>query len=486
MSDFKLPSLRESTEYTGKTKSESFGEEDLNKNVEDLTKSIEDLNKNIKDNKGGGGSGGLDDIAISILKNVGIGGMLAAGAFLPELVETFKKFRTSVTEGFENFTKKISEFNTSFSTLTETVDNINKRLANIPFVVGGAVAAKGAWDTLRKGRNDMKKYKPETYEKINEGVSKTKKAVNKTGKALGKAGGMLGKAGGFLSGIAPAYMADRLANYAYKDQFGSEFGQTNMLTEEGMQRMLKEKQRKDKESKDNISPKIKKDPLEALKKLIDQGESGGYYDIVYGGERKRDLTNMSVEDILKYQEELIRTKGHSPVGRYQINKQTLKGLADSGYVNYGMKFDKEGQDKIFNALLQQSGFGQFTSGKMSNEEFANKLAGRWSSFETSKGVSRYHDIGERSTVKYEDVLKSLEDFKKVNTMKDDKISEEEQRLKKSTKNNEQERLISHTAPSNINNSTTNIIKKDVKPYIEDETFHRMTNYTTGSYNSFVV
>jgi len=478
MSDFKLPSLKESTEYTGKTKAESFGEDDLNKNVEDLTKSIEDLNKNIKNDKSGG-SAGIDDIAMSILKNVGIGGMLAAGAFLPEIVETFKKFRTNIGEGFETFTTKLKEFNDSFTTLTETVDNINERLASAPFVIGGAVAAKGAWDTLRKGKKDIKKYKPERYEKISEGGSKIKESVSKSGRALNRIGG-------FLSGIAPVYMADKLANYTYKEQFGSEFGQSNMFTEEGMQRMLKERQRKENESKNAISPKIKKDPLEALKKLIDMGESGGHYDIIYGGERKVDLTDMSVEDILKYQEELIRRKGHSPVGRYQINRQTLKDMADSGYVDYDMKFDKEGQDKIFNALLQQSGFKQFASGKMSNEEFANRLAGRWSSFETATGVSRYHDIGERATVKYEDILKSLEEFKKINTVKDDKISEEEQRLKKSIKNIGQEKLISHTAPNNINNNTTNIIKKDIKPYIEDESFHRMTNYTTGSYNSFVV
>jgi hypothetical protein len=64
--------------------------------------------------------------------------------------------------------------------------------------------------------------------------------------------------------------------------------------------------------------------------LIANAESGGNYNAWYGypNQVATDLGTMTVDQVQGLQEQLIATSGASPVGRYQINKDTLDSLVD--------------------------------------------------------------------------------------------------------------------------------------------------------------
>lgn len=118
------------------------------------------------------------------------------------------------------------------------------------------------------------------------------------------------------------------------------------------------------------------------------GAEGADYNTVYGG-GKVDASSMTVGDVLARTE----NAGSSAFGANQVIKKTLKGLVDKGVVAPDQLMDQTTQDKIGMALMEDAGYSDWKSGKLSTKQFANKLAGIWASLPGENGQSVYASDG---------------------------------------------------------------------------------------------
>lgn len=137
--------------------------------------------------------------------------------------------------------------------------------------------------------------------------------------------------------------------------------------------------------------------------LIAKYESGGSYQTVYGGipkaARPADLTNLTVQQVLDWQQSLI-TRKLSPstaAGRYQVIRKTLLNTYASAGLTPNSKFDVLGQDAIAHELLFRRGLQQFLDGTKSKQAMMVSLAQEWASLPVPvamQGGSRYVQSGQ--------------------------------------------------------------------------------------------
>lgn len=149
--------------------------------------------------------------------------------------------------------------------------------------------------------------------------------------------------------------------------------------------------------------------------FIGQKESGalGYNALVYGKPgantpRSADLTNMTLQEVLDYQRGMIE-RGHAStaVGRYQFIRGTLQEFAKKAGVSLSEKFTPEVQDRIAGALLDEVGYEKVKQGKMTMEQFQNRLAGRWASLPRVDNTSQYTGIAGNKILTSSDTLKGV-------------------------------------------------------------------------------
>lgn len=149
--------------------------------------------------------------------------------------------------------------------------------------------------------------------------------------------------------------------------------------------------------------------------LIGRAESGGNYNILVGGKTNADLTNMTIAQVLEYQSSMIQ-RGHetTAVGKYQIVQGTLQGLLKQGVVSPNEIFSPGTQDKLATALLNEKGWANFQSGKMSADQMADAIAEVWAGFPLASGRSFYQGVGSnKATVGRQEVLSALTDVPKA-------------------------------------------------------------------------
>lgn len=161
------------------------------------------------------------------------------------------------------------------------------------------------------------------------------------------------------------------------------------------------------------SPTREMDPgKQRILDFIAQKESGtyGYNALVYGNgtPKTADLTNMSLQEVFDYQSGMI-ARGHasSAVGRYQFLKGTLEEFAKKAGVSTSEKFTPEVQDRIAGALLDEVGYQKVISGKMTMEDFQNRLAGRWASLPRTDGTSQYAGKNGNKILTTSDTLRNV-------------------------------------------------------------------------------
>lgn len=128
--------------------------------------------------------------------------------------------------------------------------------------------------------------------------------------------------------------------------------------------------------------------------LIAGPESGGRYDAVYPGRKRPQILDMTLEQLYQDMRARGRASGSSASGRYQYIRKTLQGVAKSmGLDPKTTKFDKETQDKIaIHHLRTSHGLDKWLAGRMSNEDFLNRLAGTWAGIPNTSGVSTYAGV----------------------------------------------------------------------------------------------
>ena len=129
--------------------------------------------------------------------------------------------------------------------------------------------------------------------------------------------------------------------------------------------------------------------------FIGNKESEGYDDI--SGLVKRSkyplkaLTQMTIQEVLDWQESIDATQLSEASGRYQIMEDTLRGYNNDKstgpgnplYARAGLSggdmFNPINQDKMAIVLLEGRGLSRFMRDEITREQFANNLAAEWAS-----------------------------------------------------------------------------------------------------------
>ncbi len=129
----------------------------------------------------------------------------------------------------------------------------------------------------------------------------------------------------------------------------------------------------------------------ALLDMISRHESGGNYNIVYGGS-EMNLTGMTVNEVLQWQRQTINNGSpSSAAGRYQIINKTLAGLKTEMGLSGNEIFDEEMQDRMATVLLERRGYSSYLRGDISEERFMRNLSQEWAALPRDMTGRGYYD-----------------------------------------------------------------------------------------------
>ena len=143
-----------------------------------------------------------------------------------------------------------------------------------------------------------------------------------------------------------------------------------------------------------------------LKAAIRSAEAGGDYGAVFrrylGGfsRRNEDITKMSIAEVVQYQKDYIahqkalgipQDKRSAAVGAYQMLYPDTAAKALG--IPLSAKFDKKTQDALAEYYLNMAGQQEFKAGKITAEQYNDRLAGQFASLKTAKGVGVYDNDG---------------------------------------------------------------------------------------------
>ena len=133
--------------------------------------------------------------------------------------------------------------------------------------------------------------------------------------------------------------------------------------------------------------------VKVLLDFIAQFESRGNYNVVWGRIRAQHrppipLTQMSIAQVLAWQDSIDPLYMSEAAGKYQILEDTLRGLYPSAGMLSSAMFDEDGQDKLAVALLKRRGLDDYLAGRINAEKFANSLAKEWASLPVVSGPKK--------------------------------------------------------------------------------------------------
>lgn len=127
------------------------------------------------------------------------------------------------------------------------------------------------------------------------------------------------------------------------------------------------------------------------------------YDVIYGhnqGKLKKQITTMTLGDLIDEQVSFTRRFKSSASGRYQFMRATLQGLARELGLRGTQVFDPDLQDLLGYHLLIRRGYNQFIAGEISRTEFGKRLAQEWASFPVLAAVQGAHRKVQRGETYY--------------------------------------------------------------------------------------
>jgi muramidase (phage lysozyme) len=134
--------------------------------------------------------------------------------------------------------------------------------------------------------------------------------------------------------------------------------------------------------------------IDKLLNFIGMKEAAGNYNMLVGGKSKSDLTSMTVADVQNFQSSMIKN-GHetTAVGKYQMLSSTIAGLIRNGVLKSGDIFNPSTQDRAALALIKEKGMNDYLGGKLSKDEFADRIARVWASLPLASGRGAYDGVG---------------------------------------------------------------------------------------------
>lgn len=114
------------------------------------------------------------------------------------------------------------------------------------------------------------------------------------------------------------------------------------------------------------------------------------YDVSFGYRARPDqkpLSGMTLDEVAQLQAQMR----HTPVGRYQITKQTLEGLRDRFQLSGDAVFSPGLQDQLGRQLMKQRGYD---NSQLTPDELQSHFSREWASVPTLNG----HSIDPRQPV----------------------------------------------------------------------------------------
>lgn len=143
--------------------------------------------------------------------------------------------------------------------------------------------------------------------------------------------------------------------------------------------------------------------------LIGQLESRSDYNTMAGGENKKQLTSMTINEVLQYQNS--RGKNMKAAGKWQIMPNTLRGLKKSMNLTGDELFTPEMQDRMaFELAMNRKGYRQFAKAT-GNEKLAlmgaaqNDLAKEWASMPMANDAEGMHRLKQLRSKFQQDLTK---------------------------------------------------------------------------------
>lgn len=138
---------------------------------------------------------------------------------------------------------------------------------------------------------------------------------------------------------------------------------------------------------------------------------GADFSTLFGG-RKVELEKMTVAEVQQLQRAHGKKTGSSATGAYQVMRKTLSDLIDQGVVDPDEPFTEDVQNRIGMALLERRGYDEWKAGKLTTEQFANRLAQEWAALPTARGKSAYDEVmGNKARVSRAELVQMLESLK---------------------------------------------------------------------------
>jgi hypothetical protein len=140
-------------------------------------------------------------------------------------------------------------------------------------------------------------------------------------------------------------------------------------------------------------------------------ESGGRYDIAYGG-TTAPLEDLTLAELYDWQRKHAQRTGSSAVGKYQFLESTLAGLAEEAGIDPATtKLTPDLQDQFAVQLLRRRGLNDYLAGRISREQFAANLAKEWAGLPAGEhGRSHYagDKMGNAAGVNWQDFIGQLD------------------------------------------------------------------------------
>lgn len=155
------------------------------------------------------------------------------------------------------------------------------------------------------------------------------------------------------------------------------------------------------------------DRVQDILSIVGEAESNNNYNAVFNGEHK-NLTKMTLNDVMSLQDTLRETQGHDPVGKYQIKKTTLGEISKELGLTGEEIFDETLQDRLATQLLRRRGIKDFMSGSLSVDQFQENLSKEWAALPRDvSGLSYYDGDGiNKATVDHGSLMDVLVGSKK--------------------------------------------------------------------------
>ncbi|MGB1214960.1 MAG: hypothetical protein ACPG4X_16450 [Pikeienuella sp.] len=123
--------------------------------------------------------------------------------------------------------------------------------------------------------------------------------------------------------------------------------------------------------------------LTPLLEFIAQPESGGDFNIVWGGirqhHRPKQLTTMTIGGVLSWQDSIDHLYRSEAAGKWQILEDTLRGLYRAAGMRLDDLYDEKGQTQLATALLYRRGLSEYLDGTIGTDKFAQSLSKEWAS-----------------------------------------------------------------------------------------------------------